>query len=220
MRAHVLERHQIDFITMRMCIFMCIGVYVCVCSGMRRCSTPSTCCRVCRVRGAAGRLDARRQHLCGGAQTGCALRRAGGQGPSTAVGTWACARCVMGTCSSWALPSTHALPAPHRQHSSARSLATASPAHQTPGSPSLPPLPHPSNAGMDITRFDQVQARVVLIVIHLMSLYTFATMVGLLTEDVRLTVEEIRRCAASASNSRLQCGGDAVQCCSRRCFMA
>ncbi|KAG2454852.1 hypothetical protein HYH02_000684 [Chlamydomonas schloesseri] len=46
--------------------------------------------------------------------------------------------------------------------------------------------------GMDITRFDQVQARVVLIVIHLMSLYTFATMVGLLTEDVRLTVEEIR----------------------------
>ncbi|KAG2440098.1 hypothetical protein HXX76_004212 [Chlamydomonas incerta] len=46
--------------------------------------------------------------------------------------------------------------------------------------------------GMDITRFDQVQARVVLIVIHLMSLYTFATMVGLLTEDVRMTVEEIR----------------------------
>ncbi len=43
-----------------------------------------------------------------------------------------------------------------------------------------------------MTRFDSVAARSVLIAIHLLSLYTFATLVGLLTEDVRSTVEGIR----------------------------
>ncbi|EFJ44227.1 hypothetical protein VOLCADRAFT_118786 [Volvox carteri f. nagariensis] len=46
--------------------------------------------------------------------------------------------------------------------------------------------------GADITRFPQVSARLVLVAVHLLSLYTFATLVGLLTEDVRSNVEEIR----------------------------
>lgn len=50
----------------------------------------------------------------------------------------------------------------------------------------------PRDSGMDITRFDSLAARSVLIAIHLLSLYTFATLVGLLTEDVRSTVEGIR----------------------------
>ncbi|GLI59479.1 hypothetical protein VaNZ11_001362 [Volvox africanus] len=46
--------------------------------------------------------------------------------------------------------------------------------------------------GADITSFSQADARLVLVAIHLLSLYTFATLVGLLTEDVRSNVEDIR----------------------------
>ncbi|GLC42605.1 hypothetical protein PLESTM_001355600 [Pleodorina starrii] len=46
--------------------------------------------------------------------------------------------------------------------------------------------------GVDITGFSPAGARLVLVAVHLLSLYTFATLVGLLTEDVRSTVEEIR----------------------------
>ncbi|KAG2495046.1 hypothetical protein HYH03_006977 [Edaphochlamys debaryana] len=46
--------------------------------------------------------------------------------------------------------------------------------------------------GMDIVRFGSDQARLVLVAIHGLSLYGFAAIVGIVTEDVRMLVEEIR----------------------------
>ncbi|GIL77230.1 hypothetical protein Vretimale_3092 [Volvox reticuliferus] len=46
--------------------------------------------------------------------------------------------------------------------------------------------------GADVTKFADAGAQLVLVATHLVSLYTFATLVGLLTEDVRSNVEDIR----------------------------
>ena len=47
-------------------------------------------------------------------------------------------------------------------------------------------------AGTDITKFQQLEARVVLNLVHFISLFTFATLVSMFTEDVRNTVDQIR----------------------------
>jgi hypothetical protein len=46
--------------------------------------------------------------------------------------------------------------------------------------------------GTDITRFQQLEARVLLNLVHVFSLFTFATLVSMFTEDIRNTVDQIR----------------------------